>query len=77
MFLFPFLRCLTFFQVCFGFSVLINIAAMKESFTDLSIGEEEEAPLPVGSGRPGGGLSYKHCFEGSFLTSSVIHFQSM
>ncbi|KAK5826646.1 hypothetical protein PVK06_021572 [Gossypium arboreum] len=39
--------------------------------------EEKVATIPLGSKGPDGGVSYEHCFVGSFLTSNVINFPSM
>ncbi|MBA0598487.1 hypothetical protein Gorai_008247, partial [Gossypium raimondii] len=33
--------------------------------------------IPLGLEGPDGGVSYEHCFVGSFLTSSVINFPSI
>lgn len=67
---------LTFGRGCFLFFFDLN-GSVEDSFADLSIGEDKEASLLVGTDDPGRGISYEHCFVGSFLTSSVVHFQAM
>ncbi|PPS04328.1 hypothetical protein GOBAR_AA16339 [Gossypium barbadense] len=53
------------------------MAIVEETLADLSISEEEEAALLLGSEGPEGGVFYGNYFVGSFLTSSVINFRSM
>ncbi|KAG8490240.1 hypothetical protein CXB51_015783 [Gossypium anomalum] len=51
---------------------------VEEILVGLSIGEEEAAAtIPLGSEGPDGGVSYEHCFVGSFLKSSMINSPSM
>ncbi|KAK5826636.1 hypothetical protein PVK06_021562 [Gossypium arboreum] len=70
------LACLTFFSFPFflyGFIWPCSfLCFVEETLVGLSIGGEEEAATI-----PDGGVSYEHCFVGSFLKSSVINSPSM
>ncbi|KAH1055290.1 hypothetical protein J1N35_033355 [Gossypium stocksii] len=58
--------------------VPLIIECDSKTLASLSIEEEEEAvTIPLGSKGQDGGVSYEHCFVGSFLTSSLINFPSM
>ncbi|MBA0752082.1 hypothetical protein Gogos_000951 [Gossypium gossypioides] len=53
------------------------MVVVEETLANLFISEEEEVALPLGSKGLKGGVFYGNYFVGSFLTSSVINFQSM
>ncbi|MBA0804558.1 hypothetical protein Gohar_004137 [Gossypium harknessii] len=53
------------------------MADVEGNFADLSLEDDEEVVVQLASERLDLGASFENCFVGSFLTSSVVNFQSM
>ncbi|MBA0655381.1 hypothetical protein Goklo_007872 [Gossypium klotzschianum] len=53
------------------------MADVEGNFADLSLEDKKEVVVRLASERLDLGASFENCFVGSFLTSSVINFQSM
>ncbi|MBA0771799.1 hypothetical protein Gotri_007272 [Gossypium trilobum] len=53
------------------------MADVEGNFVDLSLEDDEEVVVQLASERLDLGASFENCFVGSFLTSSVVNFQSM
>lgn len=50
---------------------------MEDSIANLSLKDAEEENIQFGVEAAGDVISYAHCWVGSFLMPSVVHFQAM
>ncbi|MBA0688119.1 hypothetical protein Goari_005925 [Gossypium aridum] len=50
---------------------------MEDSIASLSLNDVEEESIHLGVESSNSETSYANCFVGTFLTSSVVHFQTM
>ncbi|KAK8619223.1 hypothetical protein V6N13_133189 [Hibiscus sabdariffa] len=53
------------------------MSAVTDGLSDLSLGEEDEIAIAVDDASDEQTITFDLCFGGSFLTNSIINFQSM